>query len=178
MKLKGINTSSKRTINLIKKTFAELVEEKREIKNITVTELVKRAGITRGAFYSHYDNIYELANEFQEEIIENIFDKELPISENDINKYFDDIFSYLEKNENIYSKLLTSDDTMIFVKRINHKMTTAISRNLPPNHNLDVIFFIEGTINLIIKYFKGEINESLQDINKYIQKVASTFFLS
>ena len=122
MKLKGTNSSSQKTINLIKKTFAELVEEKREIKNITVTELVKRANITRGAFYTHYDNIYGLANEFQEELFETIFDKEIPQSNGEINKYFDDIFNYLEKNKNLYAKLLTSDDTIIFVRRINKKM--------------------------------------------------------
>ena len=161
MKLKGINSSSQKTIKLIKKTFAELVEEKKEIKNITVTELVKRANITRGAFYSHYENIYEVANEFQEEIFENIFDKALPQSKLEINKYFDDIFNYLEKNKSLYSKLLTSDDTLIFVRRIKKKMSTNLNQMVSSNHNLDITFFTEGTINLIIKFFKGEINENL-----------------
>ena len=177
MKLKSINSSSKKTINLIKKTFAELVEEKKEIKNITVTELVKRANITRGAFYSHYDNIYEVANEFQEEILENIFDKEIPISKESITKYFNDIFSYLEENKNIYSKLLTSDDTMIFLKRISKKISTNLSKNLPADYNLNIIFFTDGTINLIVRYFKGEINENLQAINKYVQNIAYKLFL-
>ena len=176
MKLKGINASSKKTINLIKKTFIELVAEKKEIKNITVTELVKRANITRGAFYSHYDNIYEIAEEFQEEIFENIFDQEVYKTYNDINKYFDHIFNYLETNKNIYQKLLTSDDTMLFVKRITKKISTTLLKNLPNKNELDIIFFTECTINLIIKYFKGEITEDLKDINTYIKNLAKTLF--
>lgn len=48
----------KKTRNLIKKKFAELMNEKKELNKITVTELVKRAGITRSTFYTHYDDIY------------------------------------------------------------------------------------------------------------------------
>ena len=32
MKLKGVNSSSKRTIELIKKAFAELIEEKEKLE--------------------------------------------------------------------------------------------------------------------------------------------------
>ena len=72
VKLKGINNSSRKTKELIKKSFAELLEEKKETKNITVKELVERVDLTRGAFYSHYDNIYEVASEIQDEILDTI----------------------------------------------------------------------------------------------------------
>ena len=62
MKVQGLNSSSKKTRNLIKKTFAELINEKKELNKITVTELVKRAEITRSTFYTHYDDIYEVEN--------------------------------------------------------------------------------------------------------------------
>ena len=156
MKLKGVNSSSKRTIELIKKAFAELIEEKREIRAITVTELVKKAGLTRGAFYSHFDNIYDVAQVFQ-----------------DINLYFDNIFHFLKENESIYSKLLFSDEALIFMgwisKRINDSLTLILNNK---NKELDIIFFTDGAINLIFKYFKKEINQSLDEIAIYIKAKA------
>jgi len=57
MKLQGTNASSRRTKEKIKRAFALEVKEKSELKRVSITNLVKKAEITRGAFYSHYDKI-------------------------------------------------------------------------------------------------------------------------
>lgn len=178
MKLKGTNAGSKKTIDLIKKTFAELIEEKREIKSITVTELVKRANLTRGAFYSHYDNIYEVAQDFEEEILKQVFDGEVTItSKEDMYEYFDKIFNYLKENENIYTKLLSSNESMLFINRLNVKICDSLSNNLKhPSNHLNIIFFTDGIIHLIFKYFRKEINENLDEIRDYVKELANHIF--
>ena len=55
MRVKCLNSSSVKTRNLIKKTFAELIHEKRQLSKVTVKELVEKAGITRSTFYTHYE---------------------------------------------------------------------------------------------------------------------------
>ena len=108
MKVQGLNSSSKKTRNLIKKTFAELMNEKKELSKITVTELVKRAGITRSTFYTHYDDIYEVVNDYQLETIELLVSDDIVLNSiKDIYNYFDDIFNCLKKNEEIYKMLLS-----------------------------------------------------------------------
>ena len=100
MKVQGLNSSSKKTRKLIKKAFAELIHEKKELSKITVTELVKRADITRSTFYTHYDDIYEVVNEYQLETIELLVsDDKILNSIQDIYDYFDEIFDCLNKNE-------------------------------------------------------------------------------
>ena len=177
MKLKGINSSSKKTINLIKKTFAELISEKKEISSITVTELVKRAGITRGAFYSHYDNFYQVATELETEILEKVFKDEVNIkTKEDMFIYFDKIFKYLEDNKVIYSKLLASNDALLFMNRLNKKIQNSLSNILGKKHYLNILFFTDGTISLIIKYFRNELDEDLKSICKYIKNIAEYLF--
>ena len=44
MKVENLNSSSRKTKQLIKENFAVLMNEKKELHAITVTELVKRAG--------------------------------------------------------------------------------------------------------------------------------------
>ena len=56
MKAKNLNNSSRKTTRLIKKVFAEMLSEYKEISRITVSELFARADISRGTFYSHYDD--------------------------------------------------------------------------------------------------------------------------
>lgn len=177
MKLKGENASSKKTIEAIKKAFAEMMEEKKEIRNITVTELTKKANITRGAFYSHYDNIYDVAQEFQDEILREVFKQEIIInSKEKMHAYVDDIFNYLEAHQNIYSQLLNSSDAIIFMNRLNKMIRTTITKTLKSNKSLDVIFFTDGTINLIIQYFRHEIKENLKEIGEYVKDIADYLF--
>ena len=73
MKVQNLNKSSQKTRKLIKTVFAEMLSEKHELGKITVSELVKRADINRGTFYSHYDDIYAVAEDYENELVENFF---------------------------------------------------------------------------------------------------------
>ncbi len=178
MKLKELNNSSKKTKELIKNAFAELIEEKMSIENITVTELVKKVNLTRGAFYSHYDNIYEVASEIQDEILETIFDdNKLLNTKNDVYNYIDTIFNHLKEHEDSYHKLLTSNEPMLFMHKLNKRIGNTLMQTFGNKVNhLDILFFTDGTINLIIQYFKREIKEDLNDIRDYIKKMISILF--
>lgn len=60
-----------KTRRLIKTTFLELVQAK-PVQKITVTELAKRAEISKGTFYLHYLDIYDLYNQMVEETVAKI----------------------------------------------------------------------------------------------------------
>ena len=60
-----------KTRRLIKATFLELVQIK-PVQKITVTELAKRAEISKGTFYLHYLDIYDLYHQMVEETVAKI----------------------------------------------------------------------------------------------------------
>lgn len=60
-----------KTRRLIKATFLELVQAK-PVQKITVTELAKRAEISKGTFYLHCLDIYDLYNQMVEETVAKI----------------------------------------------------------------------------------------------------------
>ncbi len=180
MKLKEINNSSKKTKELIKQEFALLIAEKKEIKNITVTELVKRANLTRGTFYAHYDNIYDVASEIQSELLTKIFTYNTNLqTKNDLFNYIDSIFAYLKENEKMFKQLLTSDDCMLFLNRLNKKISTSLASTIGHNTgHLSILFFTNGVLNILIQYFRGEISENLNDICDYIKDVSQHLFFN
>lgn len=45
---------------------------KKPIEKITVTELAKLAEINKATFYLHYSDIYSLADEMEDEVIDDI----------------------------------------------------------------------------------------------------------
>lgn len=181
MKVKNLNSSSIKTQKLIKNTLAELISEKGELQKITVTELVSRADITRGTFYTHYDNIYEVASEIQDELLDVlIIDTEELKTIDDINNYFDKVINHLKENENFYSMFLSSNEPLLFTQRLSKimdkKLNAYFRLKQQPDVSLAITFFIDGCINLVIKYFKKNIDTNLDEINKCIKNLFLKIF--
>jgi AcrR family transcriptional regulator len=162
MKVKNINISSKRTKEAIKKAFVELMNEKKELRYVTVTDLVKKAGITRSSFYTHYDNIYDVAKDFQDDTLDMIMldNYEFKTIE-DVYHYIDIIINDLKKNENTYRMLLSSNEPIIFLERIRkpcvdkiYALLSNAENTTDTNLKLDVEFFVDGIIAQFIKYFR------------------------
>ncbi len=102
MKVKNVNNSSVKTRALIKSTFAAMLSEKGEIGKITVTELVKRANINRGTFYSHYDDIYGVAEDYENELIDKFFGETKMLNMQNIESFVDYFFDYIRRKSEKY----------------------------------------------------------------------------
>ena len=180
MKLKGVNSSSLKTKKKIKEEFASLVYEKQELSKITVSELVKRVDITRGAFYTHYDNIYDVAKEFQTDAL-SMLDVKIN-SYDDLLAFFDLITEHLKFNNTLYSAILKCDEPLIFMDRLTkltiEKLTLFLKENNSyQNLNFDISIFTYGIVQLYIKYFRNETNYSLDEINNNIKILLQKMFI-
>ena len=177
MKVQALNSSSKKTRKLIKKAFAELIHEKKELSKITVTELVKRADITRSTFYTHYDDIYDVANDYQLETIELLIsDDNVLHSKQDIVNYFNDVFDCLKKNEDTYKMLLSSNECVFFLEKLKKMSSQKLLytlKNICKDSKyleLDISFFMNGLINELLTYFRDKSDYTLDDLLVNAQK--------
>ncbi len=170
MKVQCLNSSSIKTRNLIRKTFAELINEKKQLNKITVTELVKRAQITRSTFYTHYDDIYEVAHDYQLQTIELLCSEDLKLySKQDIMNYFDNIIQCLKEHEETYKLLLSADESLLFLEKLKKIASQKIYYALKNTYNdkyllLNVSFLMNGILVEILKYFRNESQYSLDDL--------------
>ena len=181
MKVQCLNSSSVKTRNLIKKTFAELINEKKQLDKITVTELVKRADLTRSTFYTHYDNIYDVANDYKLQTISLLCSENLKLySKKDIKDYFVNIIQCLKDNEKIYKLLLSADDSLLFLEKLKNIASQKIYQALKNSYKekyleLNISFLMNGILVEIIKYFRNESNYSLDDLllsmNNWLEKI-------
>ncbi len=183
MKVQGLNSSSRKTRNLIKETFAELMNEKKELSKITVTELVKRADITRGTFYTHYDDIYDVANDYQLETIDLLVsDDNILYNKDDVLSYFSDIINCLKENEKTYKMFLSSTEPLFFLDKLkklaSQKILFALQNEDLQNDylELDVSFFINGIMTELLKYFRDESDYNLDELHENMIKWFNRIF--
>ena len=183
--MKEIKYNSKlRTHERIKKAFAELLAEKKALNKITVAELAERAKVTRGTFYAHYDNIFEVAEELENEFISKLDSSAGQMTSiDDFPIYLHQIFEFLADNEELYRQLLSSDAPMVFIARLNNQIEKTIGEILrehsinKPMLDLDIAFFTDGATYMILKYFRGEISLSLDEIEWYLRQRILEMFL-
>lgn len=175
MKARELNNSSKKTKRLIKKIFAEMLSEKKELGKISVSELCKRADISRGAFYSHYDDIYGVAEDYENELIDTFFSNARLLESRDIMHFIDSVFEFIRQNNENYRLLCKSNDFIFAAK----KLTTVASAKLvelclndsriknQTYIELDVLIFLEGILCEYVKYCRGYPAKTLDDLYEY-----------
>ena len=160
MKVKVVNNSSRKTRKLIRATFAEMLSEKGTIDKITVTELVKRANINRGTFYTHYDDVYAVAEDFETEILEQFGTASADIA--DIDAFVESFFAFIKENEPYY-KMLCKSNEFLFVA--NKLVATASNRmcelcktvfgDVDPSLEITLNIFVSGLTYEYIRYCRG-----------------------
>lgn len=183
--MKEIKYSSKRrTHEKIKAAFAELLAEKKALNKITVAELSEKAEVTRGTFYAHYNNIFEVAEELENDFISVLDTSAGEMSSiEDFPIYFHQIFTFLSEHEELYRQLLLSDAPLVFISKINLQIEKLIKKILSehsinkPMLDLDIAFFTDGATYMLLKYFRGEISLSLDEIEWYLKQRIVEMFL-
>lgn len=183
MKAQNLNNSSKKTRKLIKKVFAEMLAEKRELGKVSVSELCKRADISRGSFYSHYDDIYGVAEDYENELMEAFFDNSRLYASQNIMQFIDSIFEYIRQNDENYRLLCKSNDILFTAK----KLTAVASAKLleiclnderiknTDFVELEIQIFLEGLLCEYTRYCRGYTAKTLDDLYDYTKFWVANF---
>lgn len=171
MKVKNLNASSFKTKQLIRDKFAELLHEKKSIHRVSVSELTKRADIHRSTFYSHYDDIYQVAEDIKNEWQAFLRNKTVSKLE-DIEPFFDEIYQYLKKDDEFFKLILSADDIAEFVRyliiRSSEEIYHAMQNDsrIKDQHllRLEVSTLFEGVAMQLCHYYRSDSDISLEDI--------------
>lgn len=177
-----------RSKKMLKGAFAELLKERKDIFNITVTELIKRADVSRGTFYSHYSDIFSLAEELENEFLrelEKIFDQftSVSISENPL-KFFQTVSDFLKENEDFYRTMIQTNAPKNFMRDIKKAVMEEILQNehfasyfkKREDFVVSVNFFCNGMMGLYEDYFSGSLKTTLDEIAVRMNAMLKVFF--
>lgn len=175
MKAKNLNNSSKKTITNIKKVFAEMLSEKKELGKISVSELCQRADISRGAFYAHYDDIYGVAEDYENELIDVFFDNARLLMQKGPEQFVDTVFSYIRQNNENYKLLCRSNDLLFAAKKLTAIASAKfleLSYGDPRIRNrqyieLEINLFIDGLLCEYVRYCRDYSETTLDDLYGY-----------
>ena len=88
----------RRTRARLEEAMLELLQEK-DVKNITVQELTRRADVNRGTFYAHYKDVFDLVSQMEESLFHRLGDLLSTYSDRQLQKgltpLLEDVFRFV-----------------------------------------------------------------------------------
>lgn len=171
---------TKMTLSLIKNAFADMLSENR-IQNISIRALCEAAGINRGTFYRHFDDIYDLLDSIKLDMLESFSDGLKPLlclnpSPLDI---MVGIFEYLKNNRDICSLTLGKNADKQFTSQLLNigrdyfmKMYLAKDSSVDAR-NLDYFysFLSYGCMGILEKWYDSGMTASPREIAQLAEQM-------
>ena len=172
MKVKNMNSASNRTEKLIRDAFADMLDEKHDIEKIEVTELCRRADIHRSTFYTHYEDIYQVAEALKEELAQVLFESVQLESIEDIDPYLQSVYEYLMNHDTFIRLCFNSNEVTEYVLQLGKALKQTAWETAREHLDLvdkellelEISLISDGLVMQIIRYYHGEIDTSLEDI--------------
>lgn len=163
-----------------------LVLKEKELDKITVSDIIKRAGIVRSTFYNHYENIPALINALEDKTIQDIFSlMETFHPKNDWNvckSYFLTICDYTKTNPFLANLLGSPQGSTFFEKAITmlHRYVTKVMQNKTPSQHSkeEISYMIACTIGCTIGVLHKWTREDFQIPTEVVADILTQAFMA
>lgn len=163
------NKRRKESQEKIEKIFVELIQKK-EIEQISVTDICKLANINRSTFYANYLDIYDLADKLKNRMINEFFNIYTDERENRYHSYdFLKLFYHIKENQLFYKTYFKLNfditNTMDYIDE--KEVETFIGS--PKNLEYHIEFFKAGLNAILKKWLNNGCKESPEEIEEILK---------
>ena len=157
-------------------TALMILMEQKNFKDISITELTKKAGVSRMAFYRNYTQMEDVIMLYLKEYLEN-YSKQL-LNNKEFNTYQSArmYFACFRKQEKIITNLIRSNlSNLIFESSI--EFFHAFSKNIlcekacsPEKRKYRAEFVVGGFYRVLIEWTKSGMTESDEDMADFVNE--------
>lgn len=162
------NQRKKESKRKIEKALIELLQTK-ELSEINVTELVKKAQINRSTFYVNYLDIYDLADQIKQKMFEELLELYKKESKKEHSYNYLKLFIHIKENQLYYKTMfkLNFDFTNYYD---NHLEKSDMIKYYGSTKNMEyhIEFFKAGISAIIKKWLLNDCRESPEEMIEII----------
>ena len=175
-----------RTKKMIRAAFSELLGEKKKVETITVSELARRADIAKSTFYNHYEDVYAVRTEFEDELIGKLSAAFDAIEQNRTSEYGDywrKIKEFVKENEELYRNAIFSSEARFFIEKLKNYIAKRFFENdvsFPFFQNkreryVQVRFFTNACVDTMADYLRGTLNVTLDEVCEIMTALLNSY---
>ena len=182
-KIKSTHKNATRSRHLIKQAYGELLNEKDHSK-ISVTDIVERANISRGTFYAHYLDVYDLGMAIQNNVLETL---DLAMKNIGLENIIADPtnavvmgMQFLEKSKDYYALFVNSSRGEALISRIisflEDRFYPIVEENFTDPDTLErvklfLIYTVGAYKRVIMAWFSEKIHLNAEECAKQLMSI-------
>lgn len=171
-----------KTKNTLKSALIELMEKK-NYKDISVTELCNHSNINRGTFYLHYESVDNLVNELESDLqnsINNIIATHYPVRDKNFRPLLEELISFVKSEKDFISVLIGKNGDFNFIRKstryyrelvLNLNTFTPLNTEDQKYLNFYTSFLVEGSAGVVYEWIKNDCKDDFIDIIKQFEKI-------
>lgn len=165
----------RKTKALLRGALTTLLREK-DVKDITVSELAALADVSRGTFYCHYKDIYDMVEQLENELFREFGDVLNAYSattlRGGLRPILRDVFEFMGRNLDICASLLNLERNTSFLERLKGMVQGKVTEEWqglyrflsPAQREYYLSFVVGGAIGLIQQWVLAQRRESAQEM--------------
>lgn len=162
----------KKTRRSITNAFLEL-RSRKALERITVKELSELAEISKATFYLHYKDIYDLSEQLQNEVIENIFSSIVhpEYCLTDRKNFTEELFNAFHSEQSLMETLFSGTQNAILPMQIEKQLRKFIHKHYP---HMDKKADMRLTYNIYGAYYVYQKHYKTSDMSEIIDIVSQS----
>lgn len=163
------NKRKKESQEKIERIFVELIQTK-EINEISVTDICKKANLNRSTFYANYIDIYDLVDKIREKLeieVDQLYQEERDHNYNSNN--FLKLLKNIKENQifyRTYFKLNMDKNTKIGQREYDYHLAKTMYNDQHIEYH--IIFFMAGFNAIVKKWLYNGCKETPEEMNEII----------
>ena len=157
-------------------TALVLILKEQPFDKITITDIVKRAGVSRTAYYSNYSSKQEILIDLVNTLIFEINQKLLPYTDErtgkakEPEKFIKVLFEIIFQRRDIYLTLFDAKFNYIILERLTDSMLLPILDKT--DENIYRIYFNAGALyNVFTKWVQSDFSKTIDDMTEICLKI-------
>ncbi|MEE0857746.1 MAG: TetR/AcrR family transcriptional regulator [Ruminococcus sp.] len=167
MNNKPVDRRTTKTKRALSNALAELLSEK-ELRKITVQEIVDKADVSRVTFYKYYLDVYDLCEKIEEVVLTELGLIVLQLEDNSTEMFFEQLVGYISENRVTFSMIFNPNTTSKLRDKLS-KLIEGMLRNVyseklgikPNNKELAYIccYHAQGCLAILQKWVQDGFTE-------------------
>lgn len=171
-----------KTKRALRKAFLKLFKKK-DINKITVSDITKLADLGRGTFYLYYKDVYDLLENIEKEVLEEIgdlFDKTLlSDSPPDFLSFMEKTMEYINENKDVFDIILSAKGSVLFLEKLKSFFRKKELQERKHNHlstdteydQYEVTYVISGVVGIIQDWVRNGMNHPPKQMAQIVEKI-------
>lgn len=181
MKKKAEYKSALRSKAMLQEAFVTLSAHT-DVSKITVSALVKKAGLNRSTFYAHYYDVFDFIDQMEDKLIMALKERQDIDSDPSPRTFMLAVASYLEQNYGLCRSLICSDRGRHFISKLEQLiiekiMTDQVVASSIKNHDklhLSAVYIAAGGAAVLKEWISGTVNMPLEQVVRTLEQLMQT----